>query len=149
MAEFSVYPLFSPQSLIAEGTANFGIDVAFPGEERVGFEREKLFPFAGLDPAAAAKYYDVVRATSMRSSYAGNEAARRYLTATPARRRPSTGSCATRCPRDRAAEQRLRFFDQYRSYVINYNLRQGPRAPVRRSARRHLRSSGRPLARVR
>ena len=29
--EFSVYPLFSPQSLIAEGTANFGIDVAFPG----------------------------------------------------------------------------------------------------------------------
>ena len=32
--EFSVYPLFSPQSLIAEGTANFGIDVAFPGRER-------------------------------------------------------------------------------------------------------------------
>jgi hypothetical protein len=29
--EFSVYPLFSPQSLIAEGTANFGIEVAFPG----------------------------------------------------------------------------------------------------------------------
>src|SRR5688572_18175510 len=27
--EFSVYPLFSPQSLIAEGTANFGIEVAF------------------------------------------------------------------------------------------------------------------------
>jgi hypothetical protein len=36
--EFSVYPLFSPQSLIAEGTANFGIDVAFPAEERVRFE---------------------------------------------------------------------------------------------------------------
>ena len=30
--EFSVYPLFSPQSLIAEGTANFGIEVAFPSE---------------------------------------------------------------------------------------------------------------------
>ena len=27
--EFSVYPLFSPQSLIAEGTANYGIDIAF------------------------------------------------------------------------------------------------------------------------
>src|SRR3954471_17695265 len=37
--EFSVYPLFSPQSLIAEGTANFGIDVAFPGAERPKFER--------------------------------------------------------------------------------------------------------------
>ena len=36
--EFSVYPLFSPQSLIAEGSANYGIDVAFPGEERLAFE---------------------------------------------------------------------------------------------------------------
>ena len=29
-SEISVYPLFSPQSLIAEGTANYGIEVAFP-----------------------------------------------------------------------------------------------------------------------
>jgi hypothetical protein len=28
--EFTVYPLFSPQSLIAEGSANLGIEVAFP-----------------------------------------------------------------------------------------------------------------------
>ena len=27
---FEVYPLLSPQSLIAEGTANYGIDIAFP-----------------------------------------------------------------------------------------------------------------------
>src|SRR5436305_2430008 len=32
--EFSVYPLFSPQSLIAEGTATFGIEVAFSVHER-------------------------------------------------------------------------------------------------------------------
>ena len=32
--EFSVYPLFSPQSLIAEGTANYGIEVAFSDAER-------------------------------------------------------------------------------------------------------------------
>ena len=30
--EFSIYALFSPQSLIAEGTANYGIEVAFPDE---------------------------------------------------------------------------------------------------------------------
>src|SRR5881227_505527 len=36
--EFSVYALFSPQSLIAEGTANFGIEVAFPTKtERMKF----------------------------------------------------------------------------------------------------------------
>ena len=51
--EFTIYPLFSPQSLIAEGTANYGIEVAFPGEERLTFERDVPFPVAGLDPAGA------------------------------------------------------------------------------------------------
>ena len=76
--EFTVYPLFSPQSLIAEGTANFGIEVAFPGHERIDFERTTLFPLAGLDPARAAEYYEV-QALVDELSYAGNEAARRYL----------------------------------------------------------------------
>src|SRR6476661_3285944 len=57
--EFMVYPLFSPQSLIAEGTANFGIEVAFPSEERTAFERETLYPLAGLDPGKAARYAEV------------------------------------------------------------------------------------------
>ncbi|MFN8061725.1 MAG: hypothetical protein U0Q12_21380, partial [Vicinamibacterales bacterium] len=41
--EFMVYPLFSPQSLIAEGTANYGIDVAFPAADRLDFERDTVF----------------------------------------------------------------------------------------------------------
>ena len=60
--EFSVYPLFSPQSLIAEGTANYGIEVAFPGDERLAFERDVLFPLAGLDPSQAEAYAEVQRA---------------------------------------------------------------------------------------
>ena len=36
--EYSVYPLYSPQSLIAEGSANYGIDLAFPGPEKLTFE---------------------------------------------------------------------------------------------------------------
>ena len=51
--EFSVYPLFSPQSLIAEGTANFGKEVVFTKSERMKFEKEVLFPTAGIDPARA------------------------------------------------------------------------------------------------
>ena len=119
--EFTVYPLFSPQSLIAEGTANFGIEVAFPGQDRVAFEKETLFPLAGLDPARAAEYYDV-QAMVEQLSYAGNEAARRYLN-----REIDTAQASAwleryaLMPRDRAV-QRIRFFDQYRSYVINYNL---------------------------
>jgi hypothetical protein len=119
--EFTVYPLFSPQSLIAEGTANFGIDVAFPAAARLTLERETLFPLAGLDPSRAERYYDVL-ASLDGLSYAGNEAARRYLDGTI-----SAGDAAdwlvryTLTSRARA-EQRVRFFDQYRSYVINYNL---------------------------
>jgi hypothetical protein len=118
--EFTVYPLFSPQSLIAEGTANYGIEVAFPGEERVAFEKSTLFPLAGIDPARAPEYYEVMALVDQ-VSYAGNEAARRYLNG------QITRDAATAwleryalTPHDRAA-QRVRFFDQYRSYVINYN----------------------------
>jgi hypothetical protein len=118
--EFTVYPLFSPQSLIAEGTANFGIDVAFPGHERETFERKTLFPLAGLDPARAAEYYEV-QAMVDELSYAGNEAARRYLDGSIDR--DTAAAWLERyalMPHERAA-QRVRFFDQYRSYVINYN----------------------------
>jgi len=118
--EFTAYPLFTPQSLIAEGTANFGIEVAFPGQERIKFERSTLFPLAGLDPSRAAEYYEV-QALVEELSYAGNEAARRYLDG------KIDADAATAwleryalMPRERAA-QRVRFFDQYRSYVINYN----------------------------
>jgi len=119
--EYSVYPLFSPESLIAEGTANFGIDVAFPGEERTAFERDTLYPLAGLDPKTAAKYAEV-RGLVEKLSYAGNEAARQYLDGTIDRAAATTYLMRWGMyPRDRA-EQRTRFVDQYRSYVINYNL---------------------------
>ena len=64
--EFTVYPLFSPQSLIAEGTANYGIEVAFPGDERLAFERDVLFP-AGRARSVAGRG---VRAACRRSSIA-------------------------------------------------------------------------------
>jgi hypothetical protein len=153
-AEFSVYALFSPQSLIAEGTANYGIEVAFPTkerrqgvpvdteerrqgvpadtkerrqgvpadtDERIEFERRVVFPAAGLDPETAQSYYDVLGIVD-RLSYAGNEAARRYINgeidAKGAADWLETYALYSR-PR---AEQRVRFIDQYRSYVINYNL---------------------------
>ena len=119
--EFTVYPLFSPQSLIAEGTANFGIEVAFPGKDRVEFERTVLFPLAGLDPARAAEYYEV-QALVDQLAYAGNEAARRYINKQiDAAQATAWLERYALMPHDRAA-QRVRFFDQYRSYVINYNL---------------------------
>lgn len=119
--EFSVYALFSPQSLIAEGTANYGIEVAFPDEERRKFERDVLFPAAGLDASRVDEYYDVL-ALAEKLAYAGNESARRYrdgkIDAAAAAKWNET--YALMSP-ERAA-QRVRFVDQYGAYVINYNL---------------------------
>ena len=119
--EYTIYPLFSPQSLIAEGTANYGIDVAFPGEERTAFERDVVFPLAGLDATRAAEYARVL-ALADRLSYAGNEAARSYLNGRMDRRQAAEWLVQYALMSPSRAEQRVRFFDQYRSYVINYNL---------------------------
>jgi len=119
--EFMVYPLYSPQSFIAEGSANYGIELAFPGEERLRYETRVLYPLAGLS-ADEAERYIVLEAAMDRLSGAQFTIARDYLEG--------------RIPRERAIElmqhyllssparaaQQIAFMDQYRAYVINYGL---------------------------
>ncbi len=119
--EYSVYPLFSPQSLIAEGTANFGIEMAFPGGERLAYERDVLYPLAGLDPARAESYQRTLGLTD-RLSYAGNEAARRYLDGVIDAEEAADWLTRFAAMDPERAAQRVKFIDKYRSYVINYNL---------------------------
>ena len=119
--EFEIYPLFSPESLIAEGSANYGIEVAFPGAERLAFEKTALYPLAGLD-ASRAERYDRVRDLAQALSYAGNEAARRYLNGEIDAKAAAAWLTEYGLMSPPRAEQRVRFIDQYRSYVINYNL---------------------------
>ena len=138
--EFTVYPLFSPQSLIAEGSANFGIDVAFPGAERVRFERDRLYPLAGLDSGLAEKYHEVLLALD-ELSYAGNEAARKYLNGKISKDEAVTWLVKYTVTSRPRAEQRVRFFDVYRSYVINYNY---GKDLVRRYVEAHGGTAGQP-----
>ncbi|HYF24047.1 MAG TPA: hypothetical protein VD929_11680 [Caulobacteraceae bacterium] len=132
--EFSVYPLYSPQSFIAEGTSNYGIDLAFPGEERLAFERDVLFPLAGLDPKTAAAY------AALRESLKGLAGARMTIAADyldgkidreTAIRLTQKYELLSRA----RAEQRMAFSDGYRSYVINYGLGQD-------MARAHMERAG-------
>ena len=120
--EFSVYPLYSPQSLIAEGTAEFGVEMAFPDGEKLAYERDTLYPLAGLDPSKAAAYQRV-QDLLKKLAYAGNEAARRYLDGEIDAKAAADWleKYELFAPRARA-EQRVAFIDKYRSYVINYNL---------------------------
>ena len=59
--EYSVYPLFSPQSLIAEGRP-ITAPSSFPGRRRLRFERTSLYPLAGLPSAEAGRYLALLEA---------------------------------------------------------------------------------------
>ena len=118
--EYSLYPLFSPQSLIAEGSGNYGIDLAFPGGERIEYEKSVLFPLAGLDADNADLYYEI-SALIAKLNFAGNEAARGYLNGDMTREEAAEWlQNYAMMPADKSM-QRTRFIDTYRSYVINYN----------------------------
>ena len=120
-AEFKVYALFSPQSLIAEGTANYGIPMAFPGDERIKFEKEVLFPLAGLNPEEADLYYKVLE-LQKNFSYSGNEAARNFLDGKWTREQTVEWLMKNALRTKDSADKYVSFIEKYRSYVINYNL---------------------------
>lgn len=114
--EISMYPLFSPQSLIAEGSANYGIEMAFPGEAYNKFATEVLMPLAGLDTTGAAAYFEYIHIREQ-LNYARNEAARGYLNST------MTEAEVQHWLEDFALSsmRSLPFIDQNRTYIVNYN----------------------------
>ncbi len=121
--EFSIFPLFSPEALIAEGSANYGVHLAYPDDQKIEFERDVLFPLAGLDPEKAVMLDKLTKLTD-RLSHAITATAQLYLDgkipqeeAIEQRRKYALTSRAR-------AEQSVRFIEQYRSYVLNYNLGQ-------------------------
>jgi len=119
--EFTIYPLFSPQSLIAEGTAVVAEDVAFPGEERMRFEKTVLLPLARIDTSRYERYTRV-RDDMESLSMAIVEGERRWLDGRMTRDEAKAWltAYAARTP-ERAAKD-LSFAERYRSYVVNYRL---------------------------
>jgi hypothetical protein len=95
--------------------------MAFPGESRIKFEKEVLFPIAGLDSSQADEYYHALELVD-ELSYAGNEAARNYLNGDWNKDKSVEWLRKYELMSKERAEKRLSFIDKYRSYVINYNL---------------------------
>jgi hypothetical protein len=119
--EFSLYPLYSPQSLIAEGSANYGADLAFPGGQKAAFEGSSLYPLAGL-PAYEASRFDALREAMKDLSGASLTIERDFLDgritepqAVELLRKYSLTSAER-------ARKSISFAKQYRTYVINYGL---------------------------
>jgi hypothetical protein len=117
--EFEVNPLYSPQSVISEGSANYGIDLAFPAAERLKFERDVLYPLAGLDPKSAEAYWKLQQATDALSG-ARLTIAKMYIDGEVTREKALELTQKYLLLSPKRAEQSVGFTDHYRSYVINY-----------------------------
>lgn len=121
--EISLYPLFSPQSLIAEGSANYGIEVAFPGTEKNKFVKEVLLPLAGLDGANTDLYFQAL-ALRGQLAYARNEVARGIVNNTMSEADVMKWLTNYGLREKTLASKDISFIKKYRSYVINYNYGQ-------------------------
>ncbi|MEP7107599.1 MAG: hypothetical protein ABI760_06440 [Ferruginibacter sp.] len=121
--EISFYPLFSPQSLIAEGSANFGIEVAFPGTDQNRFIRNTLLPLAGVDTSGVDEYMTAL-SLKRELNYARNEAGRGLVNGTMKESEAVRWLTAYALIPDEAALKSISFIKKYRSYVINYNYGQ-------------------------
>ncbi|MBL0923194.1 MAG: hypothetical protein IBJ12_01825 [Sphingomonadaceae bacterium] len=117
--EYEVNPLYSPTSVLSEGSANYGIDLAFPGPERLAFERDVLYPLAGLDPKTAEAYWQMQQMTEALSG-ARLTIAKMYLDGEVTRARALELTQKYQLLSPKRAEQQVAFTDHYRSYVINY-----------------------------
>lgn len=118
--EISLYPLYSPQSLIAEGSANYGIEVAFPGKEKNDFTRNVLLPLAGLDTTGIENYFKVLELKSS-LNFARNEVGRGLLNKTMTEEEALRWLMQYGLSNRETALKSISFIKNYGSYVINYN----------------------------
>jgi len=117
--ELLVQPLFSPQSLLHEAASSLAGALAFPVEPRTAFERDVLFPLAGLDSAEAERHARVGRLVD---ELHGVEAdvARRYLDGELDF--PRASAVLQRDALMASADATLKFLNQFRSYGVTYTI---------------------------
>lgn len=109
--------LRSPLAMMREAAANYGVDLAFPAAERLRFERDTLFPLAGLDPATAADYFrarQLVRALEPAIAPILRDYRDRRVSAADAADRLRRRALVTTPP------ALLQFVDQLGPYVLGY-----------------------------
>ena len=117
--EFLVRPLFSPQTLLHEAAASLAPGLAFTDADRLAFERDELFPLAGLDPSRADRYVAVARLVDQLHAVAG-DVARRYLDG--ALDFPRAAAALERDALMPSSDATLKFVNQFRSYAATYTI---------------------------
>lgn len=115
--EFAATPVRSPRAFLLEALASVAVDVAFTPEERLAFERDTLFPLAGLHPEKAELSFTVER-TIQELQPIVIEGVRRYMDGALDRHAAISWLEEEAVMADPAPT--LTFVDHYGSYVAAY-----------------------------
>jgi hypothetical protein len=117
--ELTVRPLFSPQSLLHEAAASVAPDLAFTAEARVAFERDALFPLAGIDAADVDRYVRVAHLVDGLHDTEG-DVVRRFLDGELDF--PRASAALERDALMPSADATLKFVNRFRTYAATYTL---------------------------
>ena len=117
--EFFVQPLFSMQSALHEAAASLAPALAFSDAARTAFERDELFPLAGLDSGQAARHVAAGRLVDRLHTIEA-DIARKYLD--DDLDFPRAAAALERDALMPSAEATLKFLNQFRSYAATYTL---------------------------
>ena len=119
--EISLYPLFSPQSLIAEGSANYGVELAFPKKEKIKFIEKVLLPLAGLDTTGLSTYFKALEIKG-KLAYVRTEIGRGHLNGKMIDAEAIRWLIDYNLLNEKDADRSLSFIKKNQSYVINYTF---------------------------
>lgn len=119
--EFSISPLYAPSSLLAEGIAECAEGMAFPDDEALTFERQVLFPLAGLDTSEADRYWQIQNLLDS-LGWVAIIVTRKYLDGELSAREVLRWAMDFGLFSPQAAEQLVPIAKTYRSYAVTYKL---------------------------
>jgi len=123
--ELSVIPLYSPISVIAEGIAQYALEIAFPRDERIKFEKTVLMPLAGLDTSIPDEHFELMHLIdNLNTGFASIEAARQYLDGNMNKKEAIEWQVKYSLLTPEMAERRLSFFEYFGGYIISYRIGQ-------------------------
>lgn len=119
--ENSIVAIRSPLALVAEGAAQYGVDLVFPKEKIIDYYVEELFPALGL-PAEEADRFEMVTRLGNDLMFRGwVNTTRDLINRVIDRDETIERMCSQQLMSREMAKQYLLMMGHYRSYVINYS----------------------------
>ena len=110
-----------PKGKDVAGTAEYGVELAFPNEDRLAFDRAVLYPMAGLDPSRAEELSRIEHAMDKLGN-SRNDACRNYLDGKATSKQTAEWLQTYALAYPKRAEQSVRFYEAHRSYTVTYGV---------------------------